>query len=247
MKKPFKTNIEQPNYLSPEQADKIFQQISDRLKLKQSCSNTHPKRYFFKQFYKKYIFKKAALGAVGCLALLLVLPGTVIPTSFSKVSAASIDDGRMAKVEFYINCLLPVQAISASINSKVLNVNTEGYQHYSVDVPENGTLLLEVASLTGIRHTEEILIDTIDDEAPSIVSHTVDEHTITIYLTDNGGSGINYSEISAYSPVHGRQIYPVDYDEAKNCVVFLLPDSQLYITIPDKIGNKKLAVLTPPN
>lgn len=246
MKKPLKPNTDQSDCLSREDAEQIFTQISGRLKLKQSCSNAGKKRYFFKQFYKKYIFEKAAWGIAICLALLLFLPGTVMPTSFSKVSAASINNGQMARVEFYIDCLFPVQTISASINNKVLDINTKGYQHYSVDVPENGQLLLEVASLTGIRHTENILIDSIDDTAPDIVNYVIDDHTITIYLTDNAGSGVDYSKITAYSPALNERIIPADYNEAKNYVIFPLSETQLYITIPDKNGNEKLAVLTPP-
>ena len=247
MKKPLKTDTHQLNKLSPEQADKIFHQISSRLNISCTCDSPKKKNYFFKQFYKKYLLKRAVFLAFSCFVLFLVLPGTLLPTSISKVSAASIDHGRTAKVEFYIDCLIPVQTVSASINDKLLNVRTEGYQHYSVDVPENGYLFLEVVSLTGIRCTENILIDSIDDTAPSIINHTFDEHTLTIYLTDNGGSGVDYSKIIAYSPAENCKLFPINYNETANYVTFQLPDTQIYIIIPDKNENKKIAILTPPN
>lgn len=241
-----KNNLGTPSpHLSPEQAEKLLNNIMQDLDINEEPipSKSHP--YYFRVL-RKYIIKNALV--LGCVFLLLFLamPGTVIPASVSHVSAAPSTDKSSAKVEFEISSLFPVQQIKANMNNKKLEIQETGFQHYSVDIKENGYLLLEIYSATGLYSSHGVEIDSIDDKAPHIISHQLEGDNIKVYISDSGGVGIDYSSIITY--VTGTHEYqkPVSYDSDAGYVVFNYPESTTYITITDKNGNQMTAVLSPP-
>lgn len=239
---------ESPEHLTPEQADRLLQSIMDNLDFDSDEGQTPPAdRSYRYMFIRRYIAKNMLIIAGVFLFLFLLIPGTLIPAPISNVSAAPSDDASSACVEFKVSCLIPVQNVSAEINDHPVELEETGYQSYSVNVKENGYLLLEVLSASGMRSTHEVKIDNIDDQAPHIVSHHRDGNTVVIYLSDEDGSGVDYASIRAYIAESDLYVFPAYYDEKKGYVAFEIPDKAAYISVPDKNGNEMTAVLTPPD
>lgn len=235
-----------PVHLSPEQADHIWKEIMNNLDLKDEPSPAPRRRFCYYHVLRRYIAKNLLILSCVFLLLFFVMPGTLVPASISNVSAAAGESQSSAVVEFNINTLIPVQHVSAKINNQELLVQENGYHNYSIDVPENGYLLLEVYSITGMYSSQNILIDSIDDEAPHIVKHYQEGDTIKAILTDGSGVGIDYTSITIYVPENGVYSTPLDYNEKEGYVVLAYPNTMTYITVSDKNGNQMTAVLSPP-
>lgn len=233
------------NGLSPEQANMLLNNIIGQLEFDESYSKKrkHSCHYIV---MRKYILKNACVLCVLFFLMLTLMPGTVVPSSITDVSAATSDDMSSASVNFSINSLLPVERISATLNDSQLSIEECGYQKYSVDVSENGYLLLEVYTMTGLYSSQGIEIEGIDDQAPHIEDHSLDNGNIRIYLTDSDGTGVDYGSISAYVPDTGTYLEPLEINEEEGYVIFSYPESVTYITVSDKTGNKMTAVLSPP-
>ena len=133
------------------------------------------------------------------------------------------------------------------MNDKPITVTQESYQGYAVNVQENGYLILEVKTVTGLTSSQNILIDTLDDKAPHIVSHEKNGNEVTIYLSDGDGTGVDYQRIKAYDPETLQTVLPSSFSETDGYIVFAYPKSTIYIDIPDKAGNKVTSVLKPLN
>lgn len=232
-------------HLSPEQAEKLLNNIMQDLNVNEDPVSLKKHPYYFRVL-RKYIIKNALV--LGCVFLLLffAMPGTVIPASVSQVSAAPSTDKSSTKVEFEISSLFPVQQINANMNNKELKIQETGFQHYSIDVKENGYLLLEIYSVTGLYSSHGVEIDSIDDKAPHIISHHLEGDNIKVYISDSDGVGVDYSSITTFVTGTGEYQKPVSYDPDSGYVVFNYPESTTYITISDKNGNQMTAVLSPP-
>ena len=87
--------------------------------------------------------------------------GIVQKPSISSVKAAPSSDASSAKVTFHVDALFPVSQVNASLNEKDIDVDVLGNQDYSLEVEENGYLLLDVVSISGLHATQEISIDSI--------------------------------------------------------------------------------------
>ena len=121
----------------------------------------------------------------------------------------------------------------------------KGFQRYVVEVNKNGYLLLEVYSVTGLHSSHGMQIDSIDDQAPSITSHFESGGNIYVYLTDGEGSGVDYPSVCVSDPAAGSCCAPLYYDEQYGYVVLPYPETEVYITVPDKEGNEMTALLAP--
>lgn len=231
--------------LSPDQADMILKNIIGQLDFEETDSKKKRHSCYY-IVMRKYLFKKACVLCLIFFLLVSLMPGTVVPSSISNVSAATSDNMSSASVKFSINSLIPVERINATLNDRQLSIEDCGFQKYSVDVSENGYLLLEVYTITGLYSSQGIEIDTIDDQAPHIKSHCLDDGNIRIYLTDGDGTGIDFGSVFSYIPDTGTYQDPIEINEQDGYVVFSYPESKTYITVSDKSGNQMTAILSPP-
>ena len=231
--------------LSREQADSLLNHILDDLHLKTDVEAVKRKRNFRKIVVRRHILKCTA--ALSCAVLLSVLlaPGAVVPASVSSVSAAPASDSSSVQVQFRVDTLIPVRDITAQINEHSLAVEESGYQSYCIVVEENGYLLLDIYSVTGMHSSHSMEISGIDDQAPVIVNHRQQDGQILLYLSDGDGSGVDYDSITAYYEDTQEAVTPVWYSEAEGCVAFMLPEHTIFITIPDKNGNYRVLSLSP--
>lgn len=240
-----KASDTQTPQLSSEQADQLLKNIIRDLELSNAPSSSKHRSCYYK-LLRKYIFKNVSVLVMIFLVLFFVLPGTIVPASISHVEAAPISNRASARVEFRINSFIPVREINASLNEKPLDIREEGYQKYSIDIKENGYLLLEVYSVTGLHSSQSVKVDSIDDEAPHIMNHCLEDGNIKIFLSDKDGVGIDYGSIIAFIPEAGQYERPLRVDSGEGYAIFKYPQSRTYITVADKNGNEMTAVLSPP-
>lgn len=244
-KKSDKTEKKTSGILSDTQAADILNQIiADSSTQKGSAAGFDSLHHTFLQ---KDLFKKAVALCCIVLMLLFFLPGTLAPVPVSRVSNSPIQNAASAVIDFHISSLVPMKHISASLNKKPVDVTQKSYTGYSVEVRENGYLILEAETITGMTSYENILVSGLDTEAPHITSHKKTGDAITIFLTDKNGAGVDYNNIRAYYPNTLIPIQPLSFSEEKGCVVFAYPEEPIYIEIPDKAGNKLTSILEPVN
>ena len=176
---------------------------------------------------RRYAVKRATVAACAVLLIVLLAPGTVVPASVSHVSAAPATDSSSVQISFQVDTLIPVQDVTAQINERSLSVESSGYQQYQVTVEENGYLLLDIYSVTGMHTSHGMEITGIDSEAPVIVSHERQD----VYKRQAFSPVINYDFFLAYSqlfqtsrpqrlrnPIRIQTIYPI-----LSCVPCCLP------------------------
>lgn len=232
-----------PEPLSPDQADALLGKIMTDLELEK------PPRPGKKTYYhivrRRYLVKRAAAAACILLILACFGPGTVVPVAVSQVSAAPSSDSASVQISFQLGSVIPVREVTAEINDHALTVESDGYQQYTVTVEENGYLLLDVCSITGIHTSHGMEISGIDTRAPEVTSHRQEGNQILIYLTDGDGVGIDFPSITAYDESASVSIPPVWYDEASGCVAFARPSSRILITVPDYNDNRLILSLAP--
>lgn len=224
-------------------ADQLFQDILKGLDMDSSyVPHSHHLKYRSRFFCRCALKGILAVAAIG----LFTVGGTGFfqKPSISSVKAAPSSDSSSARITFSVDALFPVSKVSATLNESEVSVDTDGNQSYSIEVQENGYLLLDVVSISGVHATQGITIDSIDDQAPVILSHSHEDDKILIYAKDIGDSGIDYNGIYASTYSSGK-VRPNSYDPGTGLIVFPYPNEDMYIMIPDKNGNKLISVLKP--
>lgn len=224
------------------EADQLFEDIASKLDLDPSLTR-HSGKGYRSRFFGRYILRGACMAAA---VALVTFGGTGFfqKPSISSVKAAASSDASSARITFRVDALFPVSEISASMNEKSVSVDSLGNRDYAIEVNENGYLLLEAVSISGIKSTQGMTIHSIDDQAPVITSHAHVGDQIRIYAHDIGGSGIDYSRVSASTDSAGM-IVPESYEEMNGLIIFPYPSEDMYITIPDKNGNRLVSLLQP--
>ncbi len=83
---------------------------------------------------------------------------------------------------------------------------------------------------------QDILVDSVDREAPLLVSSQQKSRHVCLYLEDQD-SGIDYDGIYAIYE-SGEQVEPVSCNRKTGCVEFRYPDTMMNVFIPDMAGNR---------
>ena len=229
---------------SREQADSMLNDILEELRLEPARPQTE-KWHFRRIALFRYLTKRAALLVCVSLAFFFFAPGTVVPASVSNVSAAPASDSSSVQIRFQVDTLIPVQEVTAQINEHSLPVETDGHQEYEVNVEENGYLLLDVYSATGMHSSHGIEIDGIDEDAPVVVNYQADGDLILIYLSDGDGVGVDFDTITACCTDTDEALAPTWCDESSGCVAFPCMDQPVEITVADRNGNYRVLLLAP--
>lgn len=238
------TTSDTPDFLHNEKdADQLFQDIMKELDM----DSSRVPRYHHPKYRLRFFCRYAAKGLLTVAAIGLFTiggAGFFQQPSISSVKAAPSPDSSSARITFSVDALFPVSKVSATLNESRVNVDNIGEQNYSIKVEENGYLLLDVVSISGVHVTQGISIDSIDDQAPVILSHSHEDDKILIYAKDVGDSGIDYDGIYASTYSSGK-IHPDSYDTETGLIIFPYPDEDMYILIPDRNGNQLISVLKP--
>lgn len=114
-----------------------------------------------------------------------------------------------------------------------LNENNE----YSINITQNGKYRIVVEDIVGKTQEEEIEIDNIDIDCPTIeIVKNDDSFVATI---NDSKSGIDYSRIT----ITNQDGQKVDYTVEGNSIIFTNVNPTTTLTVYDKLGNNKKLTL----
>lgn len=227
--------------VSTKDAEKLFHRISEKLDL--SIPTRHPHHKAFNLLITKYYLSRFLLFLFLITMFIFSIYILTAPASVQDLNIIPISYDTQ-KVSFQIPNSFWIKSMTAYQNNIPLPISEDG-DSYSIDVNENGVLLLEIETISHVRVQQEIIIQNIDKEAPHIESHYQNGNEIIIYLSDGNGSGIDWTQITAHTQDSNTPIFPIYYDASDGLVAFAYPKEPIQITIPDMAGNDCTALLKP--
>lgn len=193
--------------------------------------------------YKRADFRLCKIISGFLLALLLVIPFFFIPSRLHMTDLPRAD-GNGVTLDFKFESLLPVMQIDAALNGRRLSVVPVKYNHYTVDVTENGDLDVTITLLNGRSTQYDLTVDSVvhDTDAPEITGSSLEGELLTVYVTDSA-SAVDFD--SAYAlDQSGEKILPLSVDRAAGALVFPYSHADLNLYVSDTRGNEMHAIVT---
>ena len=188
----------------------------------------------WKNYIKPGIYQ-ARYVVLAFLALLILLPALFIKPSI-KMDWSGKDISGNAEYTIHISSLLPVHTVHAELNGVSLHLDKMGFREYNAVIPENGKLVISAESLNGQIRSSSYDLCPYDTEAP--ILEVEDRRGEKVYLTVHETySGIDYEKITG--------LRPVSYDAQSGVLVFMIPEMETEVTIPDYAGNELKVVVRP--
>ena len=188
---------------------------------------------------ERYSLQKSALIVI--LLLFFMLPLLFVMPAFSLALSANSEPGRPV-YHIRVDTFLPILRVTAAIDGHNVSVSETGRGMYSIEPARNGIMTVTVTLANRQYLTRDILVDSVDREAPRLVSSQQEKRQVCLYLDDKD-SGIDYDGIHA---IHedGTRTEPVSYDSKAGCVVFACPDTAMTVYIPDMAGNRLQLIIS---
>ncbi len=188
---------------------------------------------------ERFTLQRSVLIVV--MTLFLLLPFLFIAPDFTLTPKS---EARPANpiYSLEVNTFMLVERITATIDGHSLPVYEVDSHVYSIEPTRNGRMEVTVTLVNHQTLTQYIDVDSVDLDAPTVVSNSTEDGLVHLYLSDPG-SGVNYEAIRATS-ADGQEVLPLSYDEEAGCVTFLYPDSSLNVYIPDHADNALHLILT---
>ncbi len=181
----------------------------------------------------RYLF----LQKVTFVVLLLLI---LLPLLFFKpvIVAERTEVSSQANAVFHIDVdtLLPVRAVSATLDGRPIRIQEVNNREYAVEVTRNGELELQAVSVNGQVSKKTVKVNHIDTEKPEFINSYTESGNVVLLVRDTY-SGIDYGSI--------RGVPVVSYDEEEGEIVCEIPDEPTSIVIPDKAGNELELLISP--
>lgn len=178
---------------------------------------------------------KIAAGSLGTVATIAVIVAVAISPNYT---ISTIDKPYVLSqtISLSSNNINHISSISCYHNDELIGkLNEEN--GYSIDIHNNGIYTIIIEDTIGKKHEENITIDNIDYECPTIdVVKKNDIYEATIY--DNK-SGIDYSKIEIINQ-DGQKI---EYNINNNVITFTSSNPTTELSVYDNLGNKRKIIL----
>lgn len=169
------------------------------------------------------------------LAAIILLPVLFIKPSL-RMEWSGRDISGYAEYTIQVGSLLPVHSIEAELNGRPVHLDKMGFRKYNAVVEENGKLVISAETLNGQLRSRSYDLCPYDIEAPVLAAE--DRRGEKVYLTIRETySGIDYEGI--------KGLAPVSYDGESGVLVFMIPEEETEVTIPDQAGNELKVSIKP--
>lgn len=152
------------------------------------------------------------------------------------VDIANTNDYRTTDVTFTITSFMPLKNVTITLDGEPLDLTQVGRKSYRSTVTHNGILEIHMENFNHMSITGYEVIDVLDNELPDVVSYTLEDGMLTLWLSDTQ-SGIDYENLSATTG-DGDVISPLSVNKEAGTVVFPADASGLTVTIRDLSGNE---------
>lgn len=188
---------------------------------------------------ERYSLQKNALIVI--LLLFFMLPLLFVMPAFSLSLSADSEPGRPV-YHIHVDTFIPISRVTAVIDGYNVSVYETGDCTYSIEPVRNGTMTVTVTLANKQYLVKDIEIDSVDREAPQLVSNRQKKRHVYLYLDDKD-SGIDYDGIYAIQE-DGTRMEPVSYNQKTGCVDFAYPDTMMNVYIPDMAGNRLQLIIS---
>lgn len=180
---------------------------------------------------ERFLLQRVLIAAA--LVLFMLMPLCFITAGFTLEEGSRGTRG-LPVYDVNISSVIPVSKVIAYIGDTELPVYESDPRSYTVEPTGNGSMSVAVELMNHQRTVKIDKVDSVDSEAPRLISNTPGKDTICLNAEDDG-IGIDYHEIYAKT-ADGDILYPVSADETSG-IVFEYPTEDWDIYIPDRLGN----------
>lgn len=219
--------------LDPQTANQILNDIFEKCEREPNTIPIEVLTSYRNYRRERYSLQKGTLAVV--LILFFMLPLLFLMPAFSLDLSADSEPGSPV-YHIEVDTFLPISRITAVIDGHNVSVYETGDCTYSIEPTRNGRMTVTVTLANRQYLVQEILVDTVDREAPQLISNQQKKRHVYLYLEDKD-SGIDYDGIYAVYE-NGERAEPLSFDRDTGCVEFAYPDTMMNVYIPDMAGNR---------
>lgn len=219
--------------LDPETANKLLMTIFEKCEKEPNSIPIEVLTSYRNYRRERYALQKHILDIV--LFLFFMLPLLFVMPAFSLTLNVNAEPGRPL-YNIDVDTFIPISRITAVIDGYNVSVYETGNCTYSIEPTRNGNMTVTVTLMNNQYLTQDIYVDNVDREAPSLFSNRQEKGHIYLYFEDKE-SGIDYENVYALNE-DGTRIEPLSYDPSTGCVEFLYPETMMNVYVPDFAGNR---------
>ncbi|MDD7718196.1 MAG: hypothetical protein PUJ11_01655 [Eubacteriaceae bacterium] len=171
------------------------------------------------------------------ISLLILI---LLPLAFLKPNIVAervdVDSPTNATYEVSVKTMLPVKALSATLDGVPISVEQTGSKEFRTTASKNGLLELTAVSLNGQVTKAQYQVEHLDMDAPVYTGSFCEDGLVHILVKDTF-SGIDIDNVEG--------LEPVSYSEETGDIAFAIPDEPTSVVIHDKAGNNLNILLSP--
>lgn len=171
------------------------------------------------------------------IALLILI---LLPLLFVKPNIVAervdVDSPVNATYDISVKTLLPVKALSATLDGIPISVEQTGTKEFKATVTKNGTLEFTAITINGQLSRAQYKVEHIDMDSPVYVGSFCEDGMVHIIVQDTF-SGIDIDNI--------KGLQPVSYSEETGDMTFVIPKEPTSVTVCDRAGNELNILISP--
>ena len=222
--------------LNMDRANEMLSQILEECNIEPNTISLEELVEYGNYRKEKYIFQR--IGVVVIILLFAILPFFFISPGFTLEQ--DTEDPNVYKIE--ISSVIPTAYVTASIDGHFVPVSQTGDNVYTIEPVCNGEMTISVGSKNGQSRSENVMVTTVDNLAPTVSSSSYEGENFVIFVEDDM-CGVDYDGIYMETSA-GSVILPVSYDAETGEVDFVYPSESVNLYIPDMQGNTLHVLLT---
>lgn len=134
-----------------------------------------------------------------------------------------------------VQSFLPVDKVLARLNTHALPVYEAGAKEFTVEPTRNGTMTISVELINRQQAKKTVTVENVDSKGPELLGSETGSSTFLLKVTD-AGIGVDYRESYAVT-ASGSVVRPLETNEQTGEILFVYPEEDWDIYIPDHIGN----------
>ena len=215
-----------------EKAEKLITKVFERSGIKANTIPLEALGAYAVYRSERFSIQKGIIAVA--IAIFVLLPLCFILPDY-EVSSTSKGERGLPVYTVSLRSIIPARKVTARINSHQLPVYEASGREYTVEPTRNGKLVIDVELINRQDVKSEHDVKDVDAEGPKLISSSVEDGKVHIFLED-AGIGVDWKEIYA-TQSDGIMHYPVYTDEETGEAVFEYPQQNWDVYIPDHIGN----------
>lgn len=184
--------------------------------------------------YRKERYAIQRTVIVLMLTVFLLVPLLFVAAGV-RVTLADPDSDANPVYTVSVSSGIPIRQIQACMDGRNVPLYEVSPGEYVVEPRANGQMRVSVTLLNRQYTSVELTVDSVDSDAPELLSTETTAEGVIFHLSDSG-SGVDYAGITITDP-DGNAVQPLGFDAGTGCVLLPYPQRTLLVRIPDMRGN----------